>query len=290
MKLLFKFLLVLYLLISVAYFGYKYFIKEDVSKKQTIQNKQTVEEEIKTECHLYNIAYYVDYDKTVRVKISENCFNKDSLALMMYNSEATAILKFKSYIKTSPVGKGKTDIYALFEFTKHLKRAYPDDGDYVFLLFNYKLATYKNAKEYRVQRDDKKLIERLADTIYFHRVDKKTAYKTKLEYEILKVDTDKYGRPDLFAMVNWFPKNLSKREKFVSVFSLYRTKGKGTRYDAISIKRVQDINYNLFQVIDVDGDGIKELIIKKEEDSIISFIVYKFNVDFGYKKIDELEF
>ena len=300
MKLFLKFIITLYLISTAAYFAYKYFLKEKSTETTVIEKidkkadvdipKKNDDIELTSDCALYKVAYFVDYDKTFRTKVSKSCFKEGTLALAMYNSKPFAILKFKSYVKTSPLADGTTDSYALFDTLKSLGKGSPEDGDYISLLFNYNLDTYKDSKEYTVTKDDKKLVERLADTIYYHRIDKKTAYTTKIEYEILKVDIDKYGRPDLFALVNWFPKDLPKGVRYTSAFSLYRDKKSGTRHDAISITKTRKSHFNLFQIIDIDGDGVKELILKKQRESNTSFLVYKLSVDFGYKKIDELEF
>ena len=296
MKLFFKILIFSYLIISGAYFAYKYFFKEEVSKvvKHKIEKKVSIPEkksfEIPKKCKQKYIGYYVAYDKTFRIKVKNKCFKKGNLALAIYNSEPFSILDFQHYKGASSVGNQVDDLYAVFSIKKAFFKEKPDDGDYILLIFNYDLKKFNNARELNVSREDKKTVERLADTIYYKNISAKTAYTTKLEYQILKSNISKHSNNDLIALVNWFPKHLPKGTIYTALFVLYRGSAKSIRFDVIPIIKSKNIRFDLFQVIDINGDGIKELIVKKTVDNSVSFLIYRFSPDFGYKKVDELDF
>ena len=125
---------------------------------------------------------------------------------------------------------------------------------------------------------DEELIAGSADTIYYEIVGKDPS-KTEIEYSAIKTDLNMNG-DKLFSIISvWNDPQMPKSVKYLSIFNIHKGQDKSgsKRYQLFPINKVRNSSFNIDQIADVDNDGYKETIIRKERDSNDSFTLYDYD-------------
>ncbi|MEI6093176.1 MAG: hypothetical protein WCQ47_05780, partial [bacterium] len=102
--------------------------------------------------------------------------------------------------------------------------------------------------------------------------------KTDVEYSSLKTNLDNTDK-EIAVLAMWTDKKLPKGIHYVSAFNLHGSKqnSQTKRYSLFPITKIRKSVLNLFQVVDIDNDGYKETILRKERDGVDSFLIYKYD-------------
>jgi hypothetical protein len=290
-----KILIGFYIVITATYFIEKYmpYLEKIIeSKKQ--KNTQEIDQDI---CPNYAIGHiamgqvrvYTRFFKNLEnIIINENnlsesiakqsCDRANQEAIIFYNSIPIGTAKTVSYDYSKSLAKdAKEDfkVYTIMEF-KEIFHKIPD-GQQIIAIYDSKKDTNTLLKEIKTTtEDDEEVIVGNSDTIYFEFI-KEDPYKKQLEYSSIKTDLNNDGIEDLVALTEWSEAG-EKKLRYISIFVLINKKDKPVkRYILFPITLIRNSSFYLSQVLDTNGDGNKEIIIKKTRDSIDEFTIYKYD-------------
>lgn len=296
-------ILAIYIVLSSAYFLNKIFPFMDriFGPKQDGRSISNIISVMSTkECSPFSLGHIAG-DKfrinarllksVVDVKIDENnlsesiaksfCDRAGQIALIYYDSRPVAIASIESYDYSKPVGsesKEQPIVYAVMNVIKKLSN-FPDNG-YVVAVFDYqeKLMDFYSQIDTAIDKTDEDVISGNIDTIYYQVMGQDPS-KTEVEYSSLKTNLDVNDNKEIAVLSVWTDKKLHKGVHYVSAFNLHGSKqNKETkRYSLFPITKIRRSIFNLFQVVDIDNDGYKETILRKERNGIDSFLIYKYD-------------
>lgn len=290
--------LVLYVVVTSAYFlnkGFKLFSKNKVAQPVIVNA-----EEIESDCPSFAIGHiagnkfriYSRFLKSVeKPEIDEKdlqqsiakatCDRAGQTALIYYDSVPIALATVESYDYSKPFGdasKDKPVVYTVLALDKKLDDL-PESG-YIVAVFNFdpKNMNFYKTIDLEVTPDDEQIISGSADTIYYQVIGKDPV-KTEVEYSSIKTDLNTDGIKDMAVLTTWTDPELPKNVHYIAVFNLHKQtdENKNLRYPVFPITKIRKSKFYLFQVVDVDNDGYKETILRKERNGEDTFLVYKYN-------------
>lgn len=302
-KKLFLALLILYIIGTGAYFLTKYVpsIKQYFVKSQpsVVEQKQEVKKPEST-CPSFAMGHIAGEDFRVNTRVlsssklvpidekdilgwisKHSCDRAGQQALIYYNSRPVAVADIRSYDYSKPLGESSGQRPILYTVLKTQKRAaiIPSNG-YVVAVFDYdqKNIDFYDRVETEMTPEDEELIAGSADTIYYEIVGKDPA-KIEIEYSGLKTDLDTNGDKLMSIVSTWNDPKMPSSVKYLAIFNIhkYASKSGSKRYQLFPINKVRKSNFHIDQVIDVDNDGYKETIIRKERDSNDSFTLFDYD-------------
>lgn len=299
-KKIFLTLLVLYIIVTGAYFAMKTpAIKKYLSKKQEVVKAPEVKEQT-GDCLGFAMGHIAGEDFRINtrvlsssklVPIDENdvrgwiakntCDRGEQEALIYYNSRPVAIAQVTSFDYSKPLGEKSNErpiLYTVLK-TKKVATVLPTSG-YVIAVFDYdqKNMDFYDKIETTMSKADEELIGGSCDTIYYEIVGKDPS-KTEIEYTAIKTDLDINGDKLISVLATWNDPELPRTVKYLSIFNIHQSqKASGSkRYQLFPINKVRNSSFSIFQIADVDNDGYKETIIRKERESSDAFTMYDYD-------------
>jgi hypothetical protein len=300
LKKLFITLLILYVVITSAYFLNKTypFIDNIFSSKKTPTTVQPGPQKPAPECATYSLGHIagdrfrinsrflrsvadpqIDENNLQETIASSTCDRAGQTALIYYDSRPVAIASVESYDYSKPIGsesKDKPIVYSVMTVVQKLDE-FPDNG-YVVAVFDYneKQMDFYKALDTSAEKNDEELISGSVDTIYYQVIGEDPA-GTDVEYSSLKTDLNTDGIKEIAVVAIWSDKNLQKGTNYVAAFNLHLLKDKTSRYPLFSITKIKKTKLHLFQVVDIDNDGYKETILRKEDNGQDEFLIYRYD-------------
>ncbi len=295
-KKIFLVFLILYLIATGVYFVSKYM----PSKKQEKAVAKQYEEQ-DTDCPSFAIGHIAGEDFRINTRlfydskqkpIDENnirewiaknsCDKAGTQALIYYNSKPVAIAEIQSYDYSKPFAEKSNEKPILYTVLKPQKKAtvLPNSG-YIVAVFNYdqKNIDFYDRVETEVSKEDESLIAGSSDTIYYEVIGKDPS-KTEIEYNAIKTDLNTAGDKLICVLSTWNAPELSSLVRYLAIYNIHKTNNNtgSKRYQLFPINKVRNSKFDIFQVIDLDNDGYKETIIKKERESFDTFTLYDYDV------------
>ncbi|MCX6112263.1 MAG: hypothetical protein NTY22_03120 [Proteobacteria bacterium] len=294
--------LILYVVVTSAYFLNKAFpfIDKIFSPIKRTTQTQPVAQKLNSECASYSLGHIavdkfrinsrffksvedpqIDENNLAETIAKNTCDRAGQTALIYYDSRPVAIASVESYDYSKPVAvetKEKPIVYSVMTIIKKLSD-FPDNG-YVVAVFDYdeKAMDFYNRLDTSSEKADDDLISGSVDTIYYQVIGQDPS-KTEVEYSSLKTDLNTEGNKEIAVSAVWTDKRLPTGVHYVAAFNLHKTKEstKVNRYPLFPITKTKKANLYLFQVVDIDNDGYKETILRKEKNGIDTFLIYKYD-------------
>ncbi len=296
--------LILYVVITSAYFLNKAFpfIDKISHPVKLITQKQTIPQEVKSDCASFSLGHIagdkfriisrflrsvedpqIDENNLAETIAKITCDRAGQQALIFYDSRPVAIASVESYDYSKPVAvdtKERPLVYSVMTVTKKFSD-FPDNG-YVVAVFDYndKYMDFYNKLDTSSEKADEDLISGSVDTIYYQVIGEDPS-KTEVEYSSLKTDLNTDGNQEIAVSAVWTDKKLPAGVHYIAAFNLHKAKGstKVNRYPLFPITKTKKANLYLFQVVDIDNDGYKETILRKEKNGIDTFLIYKYDIN-----------
>jgi len=300
-------ILVIYVVITSTYFIYKYapylekYFKGEAPLTSTEQTTPEVEKTAVKECESFAIGHIAmdkfrvqtrfrasasDHDAVLqqndlqKALATLSCDTANKKALIYYDSKPVAIASVTSFDYSKPLAENsedKPEFYTVLRIEKKLAN-FPDNG-YVIAVYDYydsRMDFYNSAEE-KVTADDEKLIAGSCDTIYYQVVGK-DPQKTEIEYAAIKAPLDMGGMKTLSVLASWADPSLPKDVHYNAIFNLHIKKdGSASRHPLFPITKVKDQDLHLFQILDLNNDGYKETVIRKNKNNNDTFIIYYYD-------------
>jgi hypothetical protein len=302
LKKIFITVLILYVVVTSAYFLNKAFpfIDNIFSSKKTSATAQTSKQGPVSECASFSLGHIagdrfrinsrflrsvadpqIDENNLQETIAKNTCDRAGQTALIYYDSRPVAIASVESYDYSKPVGsesKEKPVVYSVMTVTKKLDE-FPDNG-YVVAVFDYneKLMDFYKALDTSSNKSDEELISGSVDTIYYQVLGEDPS-NTDVEYSSLKTDLNSDGVKEISVLAVWSDKKNPQNADHVAAFNLHLLKDKTNRYPLFSISRMKKFSLHLEQVVDIDNDGYKETILRKETGGQDEFLIYKYDIN-----------
>lgn len=301
-KKVFVVLLVLYIVFTGAYFIMKsskiknYFLKKEAPKQEAQEKVEPgncpsfavghiAGEDFRINTRVLASSKLVPIDeKDIRGWITKNtCDRAGQEAMIYFNSRPVAIASIQSFDYSKPLGEKSNERPVLYTVlkTKKLATVLPTSG-YIVAVFDYDQSNldFYDKTETEMSKEDEELIAGSCDTIYYEIVGKDPS-KTEIEYSAVKTDLDLKGDKLISVLALWNDPELPKTVKYLSIFNIHKKQNEtgSKRYQLFPIDKVRNSNFSIFQVLDVDNDGYKETITRKERDSMDRFTLYDFDVE-----------
>jgi len=302
-KKVFLVLLILYIVVTGAYFLIKApSIKKYFSKEQEEPIKVLPAKKPLGECPAFALGHIAGEDFRINTRvlsssklipidendimgwISKNtCDRGGQKALIYFNSHPVAIAEIKSFDYSKPLGEKSNERPILYTVLKTIKRSTvtPTSG-YIVAVFDYDQNNldFYDKIETEMSKADEELIGGSCDTIYYEVVGK-DASKTEIEYSAIKTDLDINGDKLISVVALWTDPALPKTVKYLSIFNIHKDEKKSgsKRYQLFPIDKIRNSNFSISQIVDVDNDGYKETIIRKERGSNDTFTLYDYDVE-----------
>ena len=302
-------ILAIYVVITSSYFIYKYapYIEKYLSR--TTEQVQTEVQPTETakapqkECASFAIGHIAVNQFRVQTRFlasaTENdaVFKQDNLqqalatlscdkanqkALIYYDSKPVAIARIESFDYSKPLAENseiKPEFYTVLKVEKKLAD-FPDNG-YVIAVYDYyeSRMDFYNSVENTVSDEDEKLIAGSCDTIYYQVIEK-DPQKTEIEYSAIKAPLNMSGMKTLAVLASWTDPSLPKGVHYNAIFNLHIKKdGSASRHPLFSINKVRNSEFHLFQMLDLNNDGYKETVVRKNRDSNDTFAVYYYDIE-----------
>jgi hypothetical protein len=306
------FFLGIYLVVSLMYFGHKIFpsLEEYINKmglsgkaKEEVQSSKYHQKVSFGNCEKFSFGHIaadefriftrMDRDKE-NVVIDEQdlkgsianktCDRYGTLALILYDSQPVSVASVTNYDYSKPLAENSEEKPILYTVLKTENRIgdYPDSG-FVMALYGFDRS---NIEQYKtnispVTKADEDLINGHNDTIFYENT-KKDVHGVGVEYETIKTDLNGDGHDDLAVLSTWTDKALPQGVIYITVYVLSDITGSNlTRYDILPFTKVRKSRFFLFQLVDLNNDGRKEIIIRKNREGSDSFMIYEFDKSTG---------
>lgn len=290
-----KILIGFYIVITATYFIEKYmpYLENIIESNEKISKE--MEQDI---CPNYAIGHiavgkvrvYTRFLKNLEsIIINENnlsesiakqsCDRANQEAIIFYNSIPIGVAKTVSYDYSKSLAKeAKEDfkVYTIMEF-KEKYHNIPDNAQ-ITAVYNSSKSIDALTKEIKPSTDeDEEIIVGNSDTIYFEFI-KEDPYKKQLEYSSIKTDLNGDGTNDLVALTEWYDANDKSNLRHIAIFALINKENEPIkRYILFPITLIRNSSFSIFQILDTNSDGNKEIIIKKTRDSKDEFTIYKYD-------------
>jgi len=297
----------IYIVSSTMYLGYiliphfyKYINKYSYKKTTAIYEAEKKDKnDIKNECHNYSLGYigsdnsfiienrlkntFKEPLSIVNNKISHNieeisCDIIGNKLNIFYNSKFYLEALISNYEYTSPVSKQNKDL----ELKTILK---PFTSNRIDLSSGYIVAVDRIDKanlkpiSWDFSQEEEEIILGTCDTIYFELTGKDPS-SSEIEYIAAKTDLNSDGTTDYIVLVNWYDKSLAKGTKYTSIFVLLFDKNNSAqRYTLLPFSTTRNSNFFIEQIIDLDNNGIKEIIVRRVRSFKDNFIIYKLSLE-----------
>ncbi len=300
---LFLTLLILYIIITGAYFLIKApAIRKYFSNQQEETAKVAPAKKPLGECPPFAIGHIAGEDFRINTRvlsssklipIDENdimgwigkntCDRGGQKALIYFNSRPVAVAEIKSFDYSKPLGEKSNERPILYTVLKTEKRAtvIPTSG-YIVAVFDYDQDNldFYDRIETEMSKPDEELIGGSCDTIYYEVVGK-DASKTEIEYSAIKTDLNISGDKLISVVALWTDPSLPKTVKYLSIFNIHKDEKKSgsKRYYLFPIDKIRNSTFSIAQIVDVDNDGYKETITRKERESADVFTLYDYDVE-----------
>jgi len=301
-------ILVIYIVITSTYFIYKYIPYIEKFLKGSSAQTQTEEptKEVKTpekECESFAIGHIAIDNFRVQTRFLASASDHDTVfqqndlqkalatlscdkakqkALIYYDSKPVAIASIESFDYSKPLAENseiKPEFYTVLKVEKKLAD-FPDNG-YVIAVYDYydSRMDFYNSVDKKITEDDEKLIAGSCDTIYYQVIGK-DPQKTEIEYAAIKTPLNMSGMKSLSVLASWMDKSLPKGVNYNAIFNLHIKKdGSASRHPLFPITKVRNSSFHLFQILDLNNDGYKETVVRKNRDSNDTFTVYYYDRD-----------
>ena len=200
---------------------------------------------------------------------NKTCDRYGTLALILYDSQPVSVAGVTNYDYSKPLAENSEEKPILYTVlrTENKLGEFPDSG-FVLALYGFDRT---NIEQYRtkiepVTKADEDLINRHNDTIFFENT-KKDVHGVEVEYETVKTDINGDGLSDLVVLSTWSDKALPQGVVYISVYVLSGITGDNlTRYDILPFTKIRKSRFYLFQLVDLNNDGRKEIIIRKNRE------------------------
>ena len=296
----------LYIIVTSTYFIYKYapYIEQYLKGTQTSSDNNDAKQPEpivqQKECASYAIGHIAMTEFRVETRFLASASDQDEVfkqgdlqkalatlscdkakrtALIYYDSKPVAIASVERFDYSKPLADNsdlKPEFYTVLKVEKKLAE-FPTDG-YVVAVYDYdesKMDFYGSAEA--ATDEDEKLIAGSCDTIYYQVVGK-DPQKTEIEYAAIKAPLNVAGEKSLSVLASWTDPDLPKDVHYNAVFSLHiKPDGSASRYPLFPITKVRKSSFHLFQVIDLNNDGYKETLVRKNRESTDKFIIYYYD-------------
>lgn len=290
----------IYIIVSTMYLGYllvprivKYFKNTDFSKKE--HNKITKQIKEPQICKNYALGYInstQSFSLDNRIKSTFNgkisiagkklnyniedisCDEVGQKAYIFSNSKLYTEAIISNYEYTSLVSNTDNDIL-IKTIAKPLSSIDLNSG--------YIVATYNIDKTntspiiWELSKEEEDIILGTCDTIYFE-LSSNTTSADESEYLAAKTDFNSDGINDYLVIINWYDKSLGKDLKYSAIFILIFDKTNAAkRYTLLPFVKTRKSFFYIDQIVDIDNDGFKEVIVRKNRDYKDSFIIYDYS-------------
>lgn len=290
----FKFIMFIYILATGIYFINKLLPKAELLFKNI--QKEEVEQTIENNCLSFSIGH-ITTEKEVRVltrffrnieKInidennlvesisSQSCDRLGQKAIVFKNSKPAAIAHVETYDYTTPIGKDSKEqniVYTNLKIDSYYTEI--NQGDYIVVVFTEEpnKLTGKNYDTLPITKEDEEVIVGNADTIFYEILNKES-YDLMLEYSALKTDVNNDSYNDLIAIAKWHKKDLRHTTIFILSFNKNNLV---TRHMVFPLTQLRNSYLFIEQVVDLDDDGYKEIVVRKNRKGKDAFTVYKYD-------------
>lgn len=302
----------IYIVISVMYLGYVLFPKfsgyfknfelNDLKDDKLINKTKVLEKEIPTiyPCNNYAIGYISsdnNFSVATRIKNSFNgtlkildkklnhniedisCDIVGMTTHIFYNSRLYADAIITNYEYTRPVAKklkAALELKTLIKPLKLFEKAL--DSGYIIAVSKISNANLSEIS-WSLSKEEEEILLGTCDTIFFETTGKNPG-RTEIEYIAAKTDIDNNSVDDLLILNYWYDKALAKNERYITIFvMLFEKDNSAKRYTLLPFSKIKKANYNIEQVIDLDDDTYKEVVVRLSQGFKDSFIVYDFSAE-----------
>jgi hypothetical protein len=302
-------LLVLYVVITSTYFIYKYapaieqYLKGYTQEITQTEETPEVEKAPEKDCVSFAIGHIAIDQFRVQTRFMASASDDDTVfkqnnlqqalatlscdkanqkALIYYDSKPVAIAHVESFDYSKPLADNseiKPEFYTVLKVEKKLAD-FPDNG-YVIAVYDYydSRMDFYNSIDDKVTDDDEKLIAGSCDTIYYQVIGK-DPQKTEIEYSAIKAPLNMAGIKALSVLATWIDPSLPKGVTYNAIFNMHIKKdGSASRHPLFPITKVRNSEFHLFQMLDLNNDGFKETVVRKNRDDKDTFTVYYYDRD-----------
>jgi len=292
----------IYIVSSTMYLGYlliPHFYKY-INKIKIPENKQKIVEEIKiiaSECSNFALGYIASNNSFTIDNRIKNSF-KGTLSLInnkvshnieeiscdiignkmniFYNSKLYIEALITNYEYTSAISKKTNELELKTILKPFTTNKISLNSGYIIAVDQINLANL-NPVIWEINQEEEDFILGTCDTIYFELTSKNPG-ETQIEYLAAKTDLNNNKINDYIVLSNWYDKSLSKGSKYTSIFALVFDKNNSAqRYTLLPFSATRNSNFFIEQIIDIDNDGVKEIIIRRVRGFKDTFIIYKFS-------------